>query len=124
MPKYRIQLKQGSNTKTVNGEFKSVAAVLDFFQTLTTMQVTEVLKIEYEDETLPPVDDMAYYPVCKAFIANSDSRKSLQFYFQNVKLNKNETDVILKLQQCMEIDNLVVDSVRSVLFKESKLNGG
>lgn len=122
MPKYRVQLKQGSNTKTAHIEAKSVQAVLDFYQSLTTMQVTEILKLEYSDETLPPVDDMAYYPVVKMFIANDDSRKSVQFYFQNMKLNKNEEDVVLKAKQCLEIDNLNIDSIRSLLIKDSRLN--
>lgn len=122
MPKYRVQLKQGSNTKTAHIEAKSVQSVLDFYQSLTTMQVTEILKLEYSDETLPPVDDMAYYPVVKMFIANDDSRKSVQFYFQNMKLNKNEEDVVLKAKQCLEIDNLNIDSIRSLLIKDSRLN--
>lgn len=124
MPKYRVQLKQGGGTKVAHIEAISVAAVLDFYQSLTTMQVTEILKIEYSDGTLPPVDDMAYYPVCKMFIANTDSRKSVQFYFANMKLNKDENDVILKARECLELDNLPIDSVRSILIKDSKLNGG
>lgn len=124
MPKYRVQLKQGSNTKVVHIEAKSVSAVLDFYQSLGTMQVSEILKVEYVDDTLPPVDDMAYYPSVKTIIANENSRKSVQFYFQNMKLNKNEDDVILKLKECLEIDGLIVDSVRSVLLKESRLTSG
>lgn len=124
MPKYRVQLKQGGSTKVAHIEAKSVQAVLDFYQSLTTMQVTEILKIEYEDKTIPPVDDMAYYPVCKMFIANNGSGKSVQFYFANMKLNKDNNDVILKAIECLELDNLAIDSVRSVLIKNSVLAGG
>ncbi|MCK9373457.1 MAG: hypothetical protein M0P91_09675 [Sulfuricurvum sp.] len=123
MPKYRVQLKQGSTTKTAHIEAKSVAAVLDFYNTLTTMQVSEILKVEYVDETLPPIDDMAYYQLCKFFYGNDDSRKSQQFYFQNMKLTKNTDDVILKAKQCLEIDGLNCDAVRSFILKNSKLFG-
>lgn len=124
MPKYKVQLKQGGSTKVATIEAKSVQAVLDFYQSLSTMQVTEILQLQYEDATLPPVDDMAYYPVCKAFIANSDSNKSVQVYFANMKLNKNENDFTMKAIECLELDNLPIDSVRSILIKNSRLAGG
>lgn len=124
MPKYRVQLKQGSRTIVNHLEAKSVQAVLDLFQSLTTMQVSEILKVEYSDDTLPPIDDMAYYPLCKFFAANEDSRKSVQVVLHNIKLNKNENDVIIKARECLELDNLPIDSVRSILIKDSKLNGG
>ena len=48
MPKYRIQLKRGKRTIVENQEFKSVSHALDFYQQLSTMKVTEILKVEYE----------------------------------------------------------------------------
>lgn len=125
MPKYKIRLKQGSNTKSAEIEFKSIQHCLDFYNTLTTMQVSNIFGgTGYEDKTLPPVDDMAYYPLVKFFAVNEETRKSVQIYFQNMKLTKNENDVILKAMECLEIDGLKVDSVRSILIKNSKLNGG
>ena len=61
MPKYRVQLKQGSKTFVEHIEAKSLQAVLDFFALISTAKVTEVLKIEYEDTTKQPVDDMSVF---------------------------------------------------------------
>lgn len=122
MPIYKVRLRQGSNTKTATIEAKSIVAVQDFYNTLTTMQVSDIFGgVGFTDSTLCPIDDMAYYPVVKIFIVNDTSNKSVQFYFANMKLTKDVNDVIAKACECLEIDGLPVTSVRSVLIKESKL---
>ena len=121
MPKYRVQLKQGSRTIVNQVEAKSVQAVLDLFNTLTTMKVSEVLKIEFSDDTLPPIDDMIYYPLVKFMAKNDTSRKTHQVTLHNVKMTKNELEIDLKIKECLEIDNLIVDSTYCGLFKNSKL---
>lgn len=121
MPKYRVQLKQGSRTIVNHIEAKSVQAVLDLFNSLTTMKVSEVLKIEFSDDTLPPIDDMVYYPLVKFMAKNDTSRKTHQVTLHNVKMTKNEAEIDLKIKECLEIDTLKVDSTYCGLFKNSKL---
>lgn len=119
MPKYRIQLKQGKRTIVEHGEFKSVTHALDFYSTLSTMKVTEILKIEYEsgDDNIP-IDDMAYKSLFKGFIKNYETSISKQVLIHNIKLTKNDNDVYLKIRECMEINSLNVDSIYCSLFKK------
>ena len=121
MPKYRVQLKQGSRTIVNQLEAKNVQAVLSLYNTISTMQVSEILEIKYSDETLPPVDDMAYYPFAKFMCRNEASRKTHQVLLHNIKLTKNSEDIDLMIKQCLEIDTLIVDSTYCGLFKNSKL---
>ena len=117
MPKYRIQLKQGKRTLVEYGEFKSVDACLMFYQTLSTMKVTEILKVEYEDLTHVPPDDFQYRSIFKAFIKNNTSRVSQQIILHNIKLTKNENDIYMACVEAMEINGLKVDGVTASLFK-------
>lgn len=123
MPKYRLQLKQGSRTIVNRIEAKSQEHVLDLFNFLTTMQVSEIWggTTPYMDKTIPPADDFAYYPLVKFLARNDDSQKSVQIILHNVKLTKNTDDIASKIKECLEIDGLKVDSIICCLFKESKL---
>ena len=76
MPKYKIQLKQGKRTVTAHGEFKSVQHLLAHYTKISTMKVTEVLRIEYQDETTPPIDDFNYRSQFKGFLKNDNTRQS------------------------------------------------
>lgn len=116
MPKYRVQLKQGSRTIVNHIEAKSVGAVLTFYKTLTTMKVSEILKVEYEDDTIPPVDDMLYHPLFKG-IMKTDTRMAKQIIINNLKLSKNEKDIALACVQNLEIEGQNIDSLYSALFK-------
>lgn len=118
MPKYKIQLKQGSVTRTAHGEFKNVQAVLSHYNSISTMKVTEVLRIEFEDTTQPPIDDFNYRSIFKGFINNNDTRKSKQVLFHNIKMSVNENDIYNSCVANMEIDNFKVDAVSSTLFKK------
>lgn len=117
MPKYRVQLKQGSRTIVNHIEAKTVNDCLTFFNTLSTMQVSEILEVKYTDETLQPIDDLAYYPMAKMFAYNEASGKSKQVLIHNVKLSKNEADIDLAIKQHLEIDTLTVNSTLCGLFK-------
>ena len=117
MPLYRVQLKQGSRTIVNHIEAKSVQAVLDFFNTLTTMKVSEILEVKYQDKSQPPIDDFNYRPLFKAFIRNDESHKSKQIILHNIKKSKNENDIYQAIQQYLEIDGQRVDTVVSQLFK-------
>lgn len=118
MPKYRIQLKQGKRTLVEYGEFKSVDSCLMFYQTLTTMKVTEILKIEYEDITSHiPVDDFNYRSLCKLMIKNNTLRITQQVILHNIKMTKNENEIYMAMLEHMEINGLKVDGVTATLFK-------
>lgn len=118
MPKYRIQLKQGKRTIVEHGEFKSVTHALDFYNTLSTMKVTEISKLEYEasDENIPS-DDFVYQSLFKAFIKNDETKLSRQVLLHNIKVSKSSDDIFLKIKECMDINSLNVDSIYCSLFK-------
>lgn len=120
MPRFRVQLKQGSRTIINRVEAKNQTAVLEFFNTLSTMQVSEIIGETggyYKDDTIPPIDDFAYFPHCKFFINNDESRKSHQVIVHNLKLTKNENDIAQMARQCLEIQSFNVDSISSLLLK-------
>jgi len=117
MPKYKIQLKQGKRTLVDYGEFKSVSHVLEHYRTLTTMQVSEICRVEFEDESTPPVDDFNYYSLFKGIIKNKESRKAKQVIFHNIKKTKGENDIYNSCMQNMEIDGMNVDEIIATLFK-------
>lgn len=118
MPKYRIQLKQGKRTIVENQEFKSVTHALDFYNNISTMKVTEILKIEYEDEVSTiPLDDFNYKSLFKGFIKNDASKCSRQVILHNIKNTKSDLDVFDAIKLNMDIGSLSVDSVYCSLFK-------
>lgn len=117
MPLYRVQLKQGRRTVTNHIEAKSVADCVQFFETLTTMQVSEVLKVEYVNETLPPVDDFNYFSLYKGIIKNTQNM-SKQIVLNNVKLTKNENDIYMACKTHLEVGGLNIESSYSSLFKK------
>jgi len=118
MPKYKIQLKQGKRTLVAYGEFKSVASVLAIYQRISTLKVTEILKIEYEDETIPPIDDFNYRSQFKGMIKNNTNRMTKQVVLNNIKMSISENDIYQACKEHMEINALNVDSIFSVLFKK------
>lgn len=118
MPKYRIQLKQGKRTIVENQEFKSVSHALDFYNNISTMKVTEVLKIEYEDEvTSIPLDDFNYKSLFKGIIKNDTSKCSKQIILHNIKNTKSDLDVFEAIRANMEIGSLSVHNIYCSLFK-------
>lgn len=121
MPKYRIQLKQGSRTYVERGEFKSQNHVLTFYNTLTTAKVTEIWggSSPYIDQTTPPIDDMNYIKLVKTFARNYETKKSMQVTIRNVKLTKNAADISTAIRECMDIDGLAIDATENTLFKRS-----
>ena len=118
MPKYRVQLKQGKRTVVEHIEARSLEDVKNFYKKVTTMQLTEVLRIEYENKSTPPMDDYNYQSLFKGFIKNKDSRKMKQIILHNVKNSISEQDVYEACKAHLEIDSLGVDSVTATLFKD------
>lgn len=123
MPRFRVQLKQGSRTIVNRIEAKSQTAVLNFFNSLSTMQVSEVIGENgsyYKDDTLPPVDDFNYFPLAKFYARNESSSKAYQVVLHNMKLTKNMDDVALKAVECLDVHSLNVDSIYSFILKNKK----
>lgn len=117
MALYRVQLKQGRRTITNHIEAKSVSSVVSFFEDLTTMQVSEVLEVKYQNDSKPPIDDYNYYSLFKGIIKN-DNRMSKQIVLNNLKLSKNENDVYSSCISHLEIGSSAVKSVACSLFKK------
>ena len=118
MPKYKIQLKQGKRTIVAHGEFKSVQSVLNHYNKISTMKVSEISKLEYEDTTTPPIDDFNYRSQFKGIIKNSDNRVSKQVIFNNIKMNISEKDIYISCISNMDIDTHTVDSISCTLFRK------
>lgn len=118
MPKYRVQLKQGSRTITEHLEAKSLNDLLSFYSLLSTAKVTEVLKVEYEDTTKQPIDDMNYFPVAKVFVCNTANKISKQVMIHNVKPTKNTDDLINACKMYLEINGVSVTSCYTALIKD------
>jgi hypothetical protein len=116
MPLYRVQLKQGRRTITNHIEAKSVSDAVQFFESLTTMKVSEVLEVKYQSDIKPPIDDYNYFALFKAIIKN-DNRMSKQIVLNNLKLTKNEQDVYQACKQHLEVANSNVSAVACSLFK-------
>lgn len=117
MPRYRVQLKQGSRTITNHIEAKSVTACLAFFDVITTMKVSEILKIEFTDGTHSPIDDFNYFSVYKGFVKNNIGA-SKQIVINNVKLTKNETDIAMACKEYLDVGGVSVQSITASLFKK------
>ena len=117
MPLYRVQLKQGSRTIVNHIEAKSVSNVLGFFNKISTMQVSEILEIKYQDKTTPPIDDFNYKKLFKGFIRNEEAGISKQIVIQNIKKNINEKDIYKACKQFLEIGSQKVTGVYCSLFK-------
>lgn len=118
MPKYRVQLKQGSRTIVNQVEAKSVADCLALFNELTTMKVSEILEVKYTDDTQPPIDDFNYFSIYKGMLSSSAQRVSYQVLLNNVKLSKNEDTIAQSLMSHLEINGFHVDSVMVNLLKK------
>jgi hypothetical protein len=116
MPLYKVQLKQGRRTITNQIEAKSVTDVVTFFETLTTMKVSEVLEVVYQKNTQPPIDDFNYYSLYKGIIKNN-LRMSKQIVLNNVKLTVSENDIYEACKNHLLIGGSTVDSSYSSLFK-------
>lgn len=119
MPRYKVQLKQGSRTIVEHIECSSVSNVLAFYELVTTMKVTEVLRIEYElpADTVIPVDDFNYRSIYKGLIKDTATNKSRQIILHNIKLNVSEVDLVPLIKTHINIDGASVDSIFCSLFK-------
>ena len=118
MPFYRVQLKQGSRTIVNHLEADDWEDVLNFYNAVSTMKVSEILEIKYKDETKPPIDDFNYKRLFKGFIRNEKERVSRQIIIHNIKKSVNINDIYSFIKQYLTIQGLKVDSILTTLFKD------
>ncbi|MDD5400756.1 MAG: hypothetical protein PHQ93_06195 [Sulfurimonas sp.] len=119
MPRYKVQLKQGSRTIVEHIECSNVENVLAFYQSVSTMKITEILKVEYElpaSAVIPP-DDFQYRSIYKGLIKDTATNKSRQIILHNIKLSVSENDIVPLIRTHMKIDGASVDSIYCSLFK-------
>lgn len=118
MPVFRVKLSQGGRSIVENTEAKSLQHLLDFYSYITTMEVREVLRLEYTNpsETIP-VDDFNYDPLLKIMAKNDASRRSRQFIFHNIKKTRSDEEVFLKMSECLEVSGGHIDSCFAPLRK-------
>jgi len=118
MPHYKVQLKQGSRTIVEYIEAPSVSSVLSFYESITTMKVTEVLKIEYEYEgSVIPPDDFQYQKIYRALVKENSTGSSRQVIFHNIKPSVSSTNMAALIKSHLEIGGMNVDSVLCNLMK-------
>lgn len=114
---YKVQLRQGKRVVVEEIEAKSVSDVLAFYNRITTIQVSEIWRLEYLDKSSPPSDDFSYYSLVKLFVRNSEAKKSKQLILHNVKLSVSESDLFDAVKSHLLIDGLHVDSIIVPLWK-------
>lgn len=120
MPNYQVQLKQGRNIKSVMVESASATNVLEFFNFICTMKVTEIKEVVYVAPTdIVPMDDFNYHPSFKTFARNDAQKISKDFFFNNVKKTLSEKEIFMAMKEFLTIDGLHIDSIYSSLFKTS-----
>lgn len=120
MPNFQVSLRQGKNYKTVNVESSSVSKVLEFFNLVSTMKVTEIKEVVYVSPSdVVPMDDFNYHSVVKTFAKNKAGGVSKDFLFNNIKKTVNEQELFLGMKEFLTVDGLHIDSIYATLFKTS-----
>ena len=117
MPMYRVQLKQGSRTIVNHLEAGSWEDVLNFYNKISTMKVSEILEVKYSDSSQPPIDDFNYKRLFKGIIRNKESRISRQIILHNIKKTINSNELPVYIKQYLEIGGKKIDGVLTMLFK-------
>lgn len=118
MPLFRVKLSQGKRSIVENVEAKSLDHLLDFYSYITTMEVREVLRVEYinPSESIP-VDDFNYDSLLKVMAKNDSFRRSRQFIFHNIKKTRTDEQIFLKMTECLEVSGGKIDSCFAPLRK-------
>lgn len=120
MSYYKVQLKQGSRTIIEHVEAAGTAQILNFYSLVSTMKVTEILKIEYQaSDNVIPVDDFNYTKIYKGFVKNIETNIGTQYIVHNIKPTINENEIADAIMANFKIDGLKIDSVYCSLMKDS-----
>jgi|GEM_PF-395181 len=122
MPKFVVQLKQGRDVKSVEVEASNYSNVLQFFETVTTMKVSEIREVVYiNPSTIIPLDDFNYFPTFKTILQHESPRVARPLLLNNIKLTLDEREIFSLMKQLLKVDGLSVDSITATVFK-SPLN--
>lgn len=117
MPIFRVQLKQGSRTIVNHLEASSWQDILNFYNSISTMKVSEILEVRYSDEAKPPIDDFNYKRLFKGIIRNEGSHISKQIILHNIKKSIDSKELSNYIKQYLTINGQKVDGVLTTLFK-------
>lgn len=118
MPIFRVKLSQGARSIVENTEAKSLQHLLDFYSYITTMEVREVLRLEYTNPSdAIPIDDFNYHPLFKVMAKSDTLRRSRQFIFHNIKPTRSDEEIFQKMVECLEVSGSHIDSCFSPLRK-------
>ena len=119
---YRVQLKQGKRTIVETVEASNVSNIVSFYEAVSTMKLTEVLKVEYlASDNIIPADDFNYTSLFKCFVGHIDdagSKVTRQLILHNIKNTVSETELYSKIKQYLEVNSLSVNSINGALFKK------
>ncbi|MDT8338741.1 MAG: hypothetical protein RQ763_06055 [Sulfurimonas sp.] len=120
MPQYKVQLKQGQRTIVNHIEAKSLQSVIDFYSQVSTMKLTEILKVEYQADGIIPSDDFQYTKLFKGLLKHETdtSRVSRQLILHNIKNTINETELFALIKTHLEVNGQSVTGVYAGLFKK------
>lgn len=118
MPQYQVSLVQGSNSVTEYIEAKNLAALLDFYQYASTMEVKKVLKVEYVNpSSVYPIDDFNYEKLMKVTARAESTGRSRQFIFHHLKKTVSDEELYAKMKECLEVGGASISSMYSPLRK-------
>ncbi len=117
MPMYRVQLKQGSRTIVNHLEADSWEDILNFYNAVSTMQVSEILEVKYSNDTKPPIDDFNYKRLFKGIVRNDEEHISRQIILHNIKNSIDSKDLANYIKQYLKIRGKKIDGVVTTLFR-------
>lgn len=113
---YRVQLKLGSRTITEYVEASNVSQVLSFYQTVSVAQVSQICKIEYEDNTRQPNDNMDYFSKVKVIARNNDQGIARQYIFSYLKPTLKESELYNAMVANLSVGGFTIKSLVSALW--------
>ncbi len=118
MPLYKVTLKQGSRTHTIDQpvEAKSLQDCKDFFNATTTMQIIRIMEIVYDKDFDKRSDNPSdYYNEAKIIYGNKENILTAQFRLPCVKTSA-VSDLPTLIKNHLEIDGFAVDTVNTPLY--------
>ena len=111
MPMYRVQLKQGSRTIVNHIEAGSWEDVLNFYNLVSTMKVSEILEVKYSDSSQPPIDDFKYKRLFKGIVRNEEGHISRQIILHNLKNSIDVNNLPGYIKQYLQVGGKKIDGV-------------
>jgi len=116
---YKVTLKQGAMTRSVEYEAKDHLTLIAFLEKYTTMKVQTVSKVVWHDEAgIIPIDDAStYYRELKVNAQNSTVGSLYKIVLHNLKIGYSESSLVADIKNTFETFGLSIDSVLSSALK-------